>query len=169
MDTTLGGRTDLFDLGTSKNTASGINYAGQWGHRYSDPSLGTTSPFSVPYPESYTAFRPDTGSVYPRSNRLFNRNSSPTYALSVNNTTVTANGSNSATVTLTTTNVPDNTQVPGIITSKYKGSGRSSTTTTDTGVYVASDSSGTYSTTITGTTFGDDDGFGTVRTEKHYN
>ena len=166
MDTTLGGRTDLFDLGTSKNTASGINYAGQWGHRYSDPSLGTTSPFPVPYPESYTAFRPDTGSVYPRSNRLFNRNSSPTYALSVDNNTVTANGSNSATVTLTTTNVPDNTQVPYIITSKYKGAGRSSTTTTDTGVYVASDSSGTYSTTITGTAFGDGDGFGTVGTER---
>tara|TARA_B100001939_G_C16900869_1_gene599916 strand:- start:21 stop:1481 length:1461 start_codon:yes stop_codon:yes gene_type:complete len=244
MDTTLGGRTDLFDLGTSKNTASGINYAGQWGHRYSDPSLGTTSPFPVPYPESYTAFRPDTGSVYPRSNRLFNRNSSPTYALSVNNNTVTvapssetyditvtaptstyytlsgtdrngsvsgddvgvtcnvgdtlnfnmssvstvhpfrlrvssggadvstptatgqgatgnetcswtpntagtyyyqcanhpgmigtitvnSTGSNSATVTLTTTNVPDNTQVPYIITSKYRGGGRTSGSSVD--------------------------------------
>lgn len=168
MDTTNGGRTDPSDLGTSKNSDSGVNYGGQWGHRYSDLSLGTLLPVPVAYPEGHTAFRPDSGSLYPRTQRFFSRNSSPTYALSVNNSTVTANGSNSATVTLTTTNVPDGTQIPYIITSKYRGAGKTYVSVTDTGIYNASDSSNTYVTTITGANFGDGDGSGTVGTEKSH-
>ena len=281
MDTTLGGRTDPSDLGTSKDADSGIKYAGQWGHRYTDPSLGTTTPVPVAYPEGHTAFRPDSGSMYPRTHRLFSRNSSPTYALSVDNTTVTvapssetyditvtapsssyytlsgtdrngsvsgndvgvtcnvgdtlnfnmsnvstihpfrlrvssggadvstptatgqgatgnetcswtpntagtyyyqcashpsmigtitvnSTGSNSATVTLTTTNVPDGTEIPYLITSKYRGTGKTTVNTTDTGVINASDSSNTYVTTITGANFGDGDGSGTVGTEKSH-
>ena len=168
MDTTNGGRTDPSDLGISKDADSGIKYAGQWGHRYTDPSLGTTTPVPVAYPEGHTAFRPDSGSMYPRTHRLFSRNSSPTYALSVDNTTVTANGSNSATVTLTTTNVPDGTEIPYLITSKYRGAGKTKVVTTDTGIINASDSSNTYVTTITGANFGDGDGFGQVGTEKSH-
>lgn len=168
MDTTLGGRTDPSDLGTSKDADSGIKYAGQWGHRYTDPSLGTTTPVPVAYPEGHTAFRPDSGSMYPRTPRLFSRNSSQTYALSVDNTTITANGSNSAAVTLTTTNVPDGTEIPYLITSKYRGAGKTKVVTIDTGIINASDSTNTYVTTITGANFGDGDGFGQVGTEKSH-
>lgn len=167
MDWTTGGRTDPADLGYSKSVLSETGYIGQWNPRYADPSLGRTQPFSLPGSPGVTPFRPDTGTVFPRSNKFYSKNTlSPSYALSVDNSSVLANGTNSATVTLTTTNIPDGTKIPYIITSKYKGAGK--IIANDTGLYLASDQSNTYVTSITGTQFGDGDNTGTIGTEKRH-
>lgn len=166
MDWTLGGRTDPNDLGVSKNADSGINYAGQYFHRYSDPSNSVAA--SIPYPDPGSPGRPSSGITFPRSSKLFSRNTTPTYALSVNNSTVVADGTNNTTVTLTTTGVPNGTKIPYIITSKYKGTGKTTTSITDNGVYNASNSGNNFVTTITGSQFGDGNGTGTVGTEKRH-
>jgi hypothetical protein len=164
MQWTLGGRLDLSDIGVSKNPDSGTKYAFLKGPRISDGLSG--SMHKVVYPNSMSPSKPSTGFMYPRTSKFYGL-SSATYALSVNTPTVDSTGTNSATVTLTTTGIPDGTKVPYIITSKYKGTGVT-IPGADYGIYRASDSTNTYSIIKSGSQFGDGDGTGEVGTEKRH-
>ena len=111
---------------------------------------------SLAFPLQNGVDRLTSGVTFPRVPKVYNNTSEPTYALSVNNTNIIANGTNSATFTLTTTNVPDGTKIPYIITSKYRGEGK--TVVVDPGVYGIYDSTNTHVLALTGTQLGDDNG-----------
>lgn len=156
MEWTTGGRLDDTDLGYNKNPESGTRYIFLEQSRISsgvtdltaDPELR-----SLPFPIQNGVNRLTSGVTFPRAAKIYNNTSEPTYALSVDNTNVVANGTNNATFTLTTTNVADGTKIPYIIGSKYRGEGRF--TTIDSGVYGISDATNTYSLPLTGTQLGD--------------
>lgn len=159
MEWTLGGRDDDTDLGYSKSTDVGTRYIFLEQSRISS---GVTASGDEPemrslaFPLQNGVDRLTSGVTFPRVPKVYNNTSEPTYALSVNNTNIIANGTNSATFTLTTTNVPDGTKIPYIITSKYRGEGK--TVVVDPGVYGIYDSTNTHVLALTGTQLGDDNG-----------
>jgi len=153
MQWTTGGINDDKDLGYSKNTTSGTRYMFLKGNRITDAETGTYS--KVSYPNSFTVARPSSGLSYPRAPKFYSATKKATYSLTVNNGLIASNGTNSATVTLTTTGIANGTKIPYIITSKYKGAGTTSTSvTTNNGLYIASNSANTYSVSKTGSQFG---------------
>jgi hypothetical protein len=159
MQWTLGGRDDDTDLGYSKSTDVGTRYIFLEQSRISS---GVTASGDGPemrsltFPPQNGVNRLSSGVTFPRVAKVYNRTSEPTYALSVNNTNIIANGTNSTTFTLTTTNVPDGTKIPYIITSKYRGGGK--TTIVDSGVYGIYDATNTNVLVLTGTQLGDSGG-----------
>lgn len=158
MEWTTGGRNDDTDLGYSKNEDSRTRYIFLEQSRISS---GVTASGDEPemrslaFPPQNGVDRPSSGVTFPRSTKIYNNTSEPTYALSVDTANVIANGTNDATFTLTTTNVTNGTKIPYIITSKYRGAGRGPYA--DTGVYGISDSTNTYSMSFTGLELGDFD------------
>ena len=159
MEWTLGGRDDDSDLGYSKSTDVGTRYVFLEQSRISSgvTAVGDEPVMrSLTFPPQNGVNRPSSGVTFPRVAKIYNNTTEPTYALSVNNTNIIANGTNSATFTLTTTNVPDGTKIPYIISSKYRGGGK--TIIADTGVYGVYDSTNTHVLILTGTQLGDDNG-----------
>lgn len=153
MQWTTGGIDDDKDLGYSKSTASGIKYIFMKGSRITNAETKTYN--KIAYPNNFTAARPSSGLSYPRSPKLYSAAKKATYALSVNNALVSSNGTNSTTVTLTTTGVANGTKIPYIITSKYKGAGITTTAVTvNDGLYVSSNAANSYSISKTGDQFG---------------
>ena len=165
MNWGVGGISDPTDIGFSKSSDSGFRYAFLKGHRISNSINGVLE--KVTYPSPISIAKPSNGFMYPRSVKFYGGSPTPTYSLIVNNSTVFSNGTNNTTVTLTTTGVPDGTKIPYIITSSYKGVGKT-TPGVDNGIYIASDSTNTYVATKTAATFGDGDNTGTVGTEKRH-
>ena len=159
MEWTLGGRDDDSDLGYSKSTDVGTRYVFLEQSRITSgvTAVGDEPVMrSLAFPPQNGVNRPSSGVTFPRVAKIYNNTTEPTYALSVNNTNIIANGTNSATFTLTTTNVPDGTKIPYIISSKYRGRGK--VVIPDTGVYGAYDSTNTHVLILTGTQLGDDNG-----------
>lgn len=152
MQYTTGGYGDDTDIGISKNPESGDRYLYLKGHRVKDSLSGQFT--SVSYPDDSSVSRPQDGQTYPRGKKFISGNKTATYSLSSDVSSI--NATQTATITLTTTNVPDGTKIPYVITSGYKGQG--SQITTDTGIYQLSDASNTYVTSITGDLFGDSGG-----------
>jgi len=153
MQWTTGGINDDRDLGYSKNIASGTRYMFLKGNRITNAESGTYN--KVSYPNSFTVARPSSGLSYPRAPKFYSARNKATYSLTVNNGLILSNGTNSATVTLTTTGIANGTKIPYIITSKYKGPGSGTpAVTTNNGLYIASNISNTYSVTKTGPQFG---------------
>tara|TARA_B100002019_G_C21273217_1_gene603630 strand:- start:104 stop:3307 length:3204 start_codon:yes stop_codon:yes gene_type:complete len=180
MDSGSAGRFDSSDLAvTSKNPDSCVRYAGQWNARFKDPAQGYDVPRALPSSKLHTPFRQQAyqangnllpmGQLFPRPQLMRKYNTTNrTYALSTSTTNIVPDGQANAVITLTTTNVPDGTEIGYIITSKYKGSGGGVTTVTDNGIYRASDSTNSYEKVITGADFGDGDGTGTSGEEKSH-
>lgn len=180
MDSGSAGRFDSSDLAvTSKNPDSCVRYAGQWNARFKDPAQGYNVPRALPSSKLHTPFRRQDyyqngnlspmGVLFPRPPIMRKYNSTNrTYALSTNKATVNSDGTDNAVITLTTTNVPDGTEIGYIITSKYKGTGGGVTSITDNGIYRASDSTNNYYVDKPGADFGDGDGSGTTGQEKSH-
>jgi len=78
-----------------------------------------------------------------------------TLSAAAGNEIISSNGVDKANIVLTTTGIANGTKIPYLITSKYKGAGLTQTTVTkNDGLYIASNSSNTYSATKTGPEFG---------------
>ncbi len=116
IETTNGGlREDDKDLGRNYNAASCK------AHLYLK-NIRKTDTGGLSYPEMGSISRSSvSGQKFPRRVNSFRNMGSPTFALSTSSTTL-AKGT-PATITLTTTNVPDGTKVPYIISSKHRGAG----------------------------------------------
>ncbi len=130
---TSGGTFDTKDAGFTYNADSCRKMLFFQGNRH--PGQETGGYYATPFPTVNNWYRPTSGQTYPRKKLLNSRNSQATFALTVNDNTVT-NGQTS-TVTLTTTNVANGTQVPYIITAKPNSSGAVLSTTAFDGVYTA--------------------------------
>ena len=98
MEWTLGGRDDDTDLGYSKSTDVGTRYIFLEQSRISS---GVTASGDEPemrslaFPLQNGVDRLTSGVTFPRVPKVYNNTSEPTYALSVNNTNIIANGTNS--------------------------------------------------------------------------
>ena len=114
-------RNDDTDLGYAYNNASSIANAYLVNHR-------NTETGGQAYPSHDSLVRSDSGTfashkvTYPRKVTKIRANPPYTYALSKSGPTNLDNETD-ITVTLTTTNVPDGTKVPYVITSDYKDIG----------------------------------------------
>jgi hypothetical protein len=112
--TTNGGPNDGTDSGASWSSSSTQRILFLPGTRVREAEVGGF--FPTPYPITGYKYRRPNGSVYPRINSLNSRNNQATFALSVDHSTVAAG--NTATITLTTTNISDGTKVPYIISGR---------------------------------------------------
>ena len=141
LQSTNGGAQDSKDAGLTYNPSSNKRVLLLTGTRV--PTLDVGGYHKVPYPEIAAAARPSSGQITPRRRTLYSRNKSATYAISSDVNSV--NNAGTATVTVTTTNVPNGTVVPYLITAKPRAAGGS--------VLVESGVSGvcTVDTRVTGT------------------
>ena len=114
-------RNDDTDLGSSYNSASCKAHAFLVNHR-------NTETGGQAYPSHDSLYRTDSGTIlydkqtYPRKTTKIISNPPFTYSLSKSGP-ATLDNETDITVTLTTTNVPDGTRVPYVITSDYKDIG----------------------------------------------
>ncbi len=131
---TNGGTFDGKDAGFTYNPDSCRKMFFFQGNRH--PSQETGGYYPTPFPTVNNWYRPSSGQAYPRKKILNSRNSQATFSLSVDDNTV-SNGQ-TATVTLTTSNVPNGTQVPYIITARPNSSSPTLSTTAFSGVYTSS-------------------------------
>jgi len=129
---TNGGTFDGKDAGFTYNPNSCRKMLFFQGTRHPGQEVGGYYP--TPFPTVNNWYRPTSGQVYPRKKTLNSYNKAATFSLAVDDSTVS--NTQTATVTLTTTNVANGTQVPYIITAKPAPSG-SLTTTAFSGVYTA--------------------------------
>ena len=116
MQTTAGGMRDWTDLGFNYNSSScrrTLSWTGTRTQpvRYQDNDIQKYN--NAVFPSGKRKQRPNTGSAYPRINQLSTRNFNKTYSLAVNKSTVAA--AETFTVTLTTANVANGTEIPYII------------------------------------------------------
>lgn len=118
LQSTNGGAQDSKDAGLTFNPASNKKILLLTGTRV--PTLDVGGYHKVPFPEISAAARPVSGQITPRRRTLYSRNTSATFNISSDTNTV----SNAGTVTFTvaTTNVPDGTEVPYLITAKPRAS-----------------------------------------------
>lgn len=130
---TNGGTFDGKDAGHTYNPDSCKKMLFFQGTRHPSQEVGGYYP--TPFPTVNNWYRPASGQVYPRKKTLNSYNKAATFSLAVNDSTV-SNGQ-TATVTLTTTNVANNTVVPYIITARPNSSGGALLTTAFSGVYTA--------------------------------
>ena len=142
---TNGGAQDPKDAGPGFNATSNIQMLMLRGTRH--PSAEVGGYYATPFPSSIEKYRPPTGQVYPRKNPTNSFNKEATFSLVTDFSA--RNTGQVATVTLSTSNVPNGTAVQYLITAKPTGSG--STTLTPFGF------SGVYSsdTQIIGTSLFD--------------
>jgi Subtilase family len=116
MQTTAGGMRDWTDLGFNYNSSS-CRRTLSWTGTRTQPVRSQDNDIqkynSTVFPSGKRKQRSNTGTAYPRSNQLSTRNFNKTYDLTVNKSAVTAG--ETFTVTLTTTNVPNGTEIPYII------------------------------------------------------
>lgn len=131
---TNGGTFDSKDAGFTYNPASCKRMVFFQGNRH--PSNDVGGFYSTPYPTVNNWYRETSGQVYPRKKLLNSRNNSATFSLSVDDNTVSSG--QTATVTLTTTNIPNGTEIPYIITARPNTSSPTLSTTAISGVYSAS-------------------------------
>ena len=111
---TNGGAQDSKDAGFSFNPASNKQMLLLRGTRMPTADVGGF--YNVPFPEATSKHRPVTGLVYPRKRNFNSYNASATFGLTASSSTVT-NG-NTVTMTIATTNIPNGTKVPYLITAK---------------------------------------------------
>lgn len=131
---TNGGSLDGKDAGHTYNPDSCKKMLFFQGTRHPSQEVGGYYP--TPFPTVNNWYRPASGQVYPRKKTLNSYNKAATFALAVDDSTV-SNGQ-TATVTLTTANIANGTVVPYIITAKPNTSGTSLSTIAFSGVYSAS-------------------------------
>ena len=138
---TNGGAQDWKDAGFSYNPASNKQMLLLQGTRMPTAEVGGFHP--VPFPEATSKHRPPSGLVYPRKRNFHSYNANATFNLTASSNTVTSG--NTVTMTVATTNVPNGTLVPYIVTAKPR--------TSNTPVLTAFGFSGLYSsdTFVTGT------------------
>jgi hypothetical protein len=130
---TNGGTFDTKDAGFTYNPDSCKKMLFFQGNRH--PSNEVGGYYATPFPTVNNWYRPESGQVYPRKKTLNSYNKAATFALAVNDSTV-SNGQ-TATVTLTTTNVADGTKVPYIVTARPNTSGVVLNSSAFDGVYTA--------------------------------
>ena len=130
---TNGGTFDGKDAGHTYNPDSCKKMMFFQGTRHPSQEVGGYYP--TPFPTVNNWYRPASGQVYPRKKTLNSYNKAATFSLSVDDSTV-INGQ-TATVTLTTTNITNGTVVPYIVTARPNASGSVLTTTAFSGVYSA--------------------------------
>lgn len=130
---TNGGTFDGKDAGHTYNPDSCKKMLFFQGTRHPSQEVGGYYP--TPFPTVNNWYRPASGQVYPRKKTLNSYNKTSTFGLSVDDSTV--NNGQTATVTLTTTNVANGTQVPYIITAKPATGGTVLSTIAFSGVYTA--------------------------------
>ena len=123
---TNGGAQDYKDAGFTFNPASNRQMLLLQGTRAPTADVGGYYP--TPFPETVSWYRPTNGQVYPRRRTVNTTNASATFALTSNVSTI--NNGNIVTVTLNTTNVPNNTSVQYLITAKPRGGSTPTLTTT---------------------------------------
>lgn len=146
VDYTTGGYLDDYDIGYARNTDSSRRYLFLKQDRIENAvvSPGASPIFKPLSGGSNSLYRQTTGMTFPQKNLRITDNTEATFSLETDNSTLLLG--DTATVTLTTTNVPDGTEVPYLITSGYKRSGLSVTVTT--GYNVVSDKTNTYVATL---------------------
>ncbi len=130
---TNGGTFDGKDAGHTYNPDSCKRMLFFQGTRHPSQEVGGYYP--TPFPTVNNWYRPTSGQVYPRKKTLNSYNKAATFSLAVDDSTVAFN--QTATVTLTTTNIANGTQVPYIITAKPATGGTVLNTTAFSGVYTA--------------------------------
>jgi hypothetical protein len=129
---TNGGAQDPKDAGFSFNPASNKQMLLLQGTRMPTAEIGGFHPF--PFPEATSKHRPLSGLVYPRKRNFHSYNATATFNLTASSETV-SNG-NTVTMTVATSNVPNGTLVPYIVTAKPRTlSAPVLTTTAVSGVY----------------------------------
>jgi len=129
---TNGGAQDSKDAGTGFNATSNIQMLTLRGTRHPTAEVGGY--YSTPFPSSIEKHRPPTGQVYPRKNTTNSFNKQATFSLATDQAART-NGQ-TATVTLSTSNVPDGTAIQYLITAKPTGGASTSLTPSGfSGVY----------------------------------
>lgn len=139
--TTTGGAQDATDAGSWEPTSNKkILYLP--GTRVREAEVGGFYP--APYPTVNASYR-STGAVWPRTNKLVARTNNATFNLVASASTVSNGGT--VNLTLTTTNIPNGTQVPYIISAHQGAVSSSYVDNGVTGVY-------TSSTALTGTITG---------------
>jgi hypothetical protein len=111
---TNGGAQDSKDAGTGFNATSNIQMLTLRGTRHPTAEVGGY--YSTPFPSSIEKHRPPTGQVYPRKNTTNSFNKQATFSLATTHASRT-NGQ-TATVTLSTSNVPNGTPIQYLITAK---------------------------------------------------
>lgn len=131
---TSGGTFDSADAGFTYNPASCKRMVFFQGNRHPANDVGGF--YSSPYPTVNNWYRQTSGQVYPRKKTLNSRNNSATFALTVDDNTVSLG--QTATVTLATTNIPNGTLVPYIITARPNTSSPTLSTTAVSGAYSSS-------------------------------
>jgi hypothetical protein len=131
---TNGGTFDGKDAGHTYNPNSCKRMLFFQGTRH--PSQEVGGYYSTPFPTVNNWYRPTSGQVYPRKKNFNSYNKAATFALAVDDSTVSSG--QTATVTLTTTNIANGTQVPYIVTAKPNASSSVLSTTAFSGVYTAS-------------------------------
>lgn len=138
---TNGGAQDSKDAGATFNTTSNIQMLTMRGTRHPTADIGGF--YSTPFPSVVEKHRPPSGQVYPRKKTTNSFNKAATFNL-VSNYSSRTNGQ-TATVTLTTTNVPNGSLVQYLITANLYAPGIPT--------LVASGYSGIYTsdTQVTGT------------------
>jgi hypothetical protein len=114
LASTRGGPGDGTDAGISWSSSSTTKVLFFPGTRVREAEVGGF--FTSPYPIVNNKYRTSTGSVWPRVSSLNSQNNI-SMSLSVSTSTLSTYGS-SATITLTTTNVPDGTKIPYVLTGK---------------------------------------------------
>ena len=114
---TSGGAQDPKDAGTGFNATSNIQMLALRGTRH--PTADVGGYYSTPFPSSIEKHRPPTGQVYPRKNTTNSFNKQATFSLASNHASRT-NGQ-TATITLSTSNVPNGTAIQYLITAKPTG------------------------------------------------
>jgi hypothetical protein len=129
---TNGGAQDSKDAGIGFNATSNIQMLTLRGTRH--PTADVGGYYTTPFPSSIEKHRPPIGHVYPRKNITNSFNKQATFSLATNYAE-RANGQ-TATVTLSTSNIPNGTAVQYLITAKPTGGASQSLTPTGfSGVY----------------------------------
>lgn len=152
VDYTVGGYLDAYDIGYARNNLSNRRYLFLKQDRIENAVVtsGESPVFKTISGGSNSLYRKTNGMTFPQKNLRIGGNEKSTFSLSVDNNTLLLG--DTATVTLTTTDVPDGTEIPYIITSGYKSTGR--TITVATGINLVGDATNTYVAQLYGADFG---------------
>lgn len=130
---TNGGANDGKDAGFTYNPLSVKPMLFLQGTRAYSTDIGGYYP--TPFPETLSWTRPTNGQMYPRRRIVHTANSDATFELSSDNNTV-SNGQ-TVTVTLTTTNIPNNTHIQYVITANQLSASPVYTSSALDGVFTA--------------------------------
>ena len=121
---TNGGAQDYKDAGPGFNNTSNIQMLALRGTRHPTSDIGGY--YSTPFPSVIEKHRPPTGQVYPRKQTTNSFNKEATFSLATNYASRTTG--QIATITLSTSNVPNGTPIQYLITAKPTDGATSSLT-----------------------------------------